>query len=313
MRPTRSRARNGSKRKAAVFAWTRRRRIPVVDAVVVPPEEVLRLRQEAQRREHEYQMSLLEHPGEPDAQGEASASHAYVSPAQESVPRTSEEPVPPSDPGSEAELQTPLDPDAVLPSDLALLASFTAEAIESLKAAGERVESGTEAPAEEAEPEPGESGERVPELPIRASGNVTLTAGGQLQSESEIVGERAEEASPPAPEQREITDTPPEAEPQAQPAPELTCEIAFWRGYRKAGFYARAFDQEGYEVAVAESPYFKARGNRVPDQTEQARAAYEALSAQLAEAGWKAEGRNGTWFGTRFRRPVADVMASGSE
>jgi hypothetical protein len=88
-------------------------------------------------------------------------------------------------------------------------------------------------------------------------------------------------------------------------APDPTCQVAYWRGYRKAAFYARAFDEEGYEVALAESPLFKARGNGVPERTEQSVAAYEALIAQLAKDGWEPIGGTDNWFGQTLRRSVS--------
>jgi hypothetical protein len=86
-------------------------------------------------------------------------------------------------------------------------------------------------------------------------------------------------------------------------AAELGCQIAYWRGYRKGAFYARAVDEDGYEVALAESPLFKPRGKGVPDDTDGAVAAYEALVAQLENAGWEPVGCDDTWFGRTFRRP----------
>jgi hypothetical protein len=80
------------------------------------------------------------------------------------------------------------------------------------------------------------------------------------------------------------------------------CDIAYWRGYRKAAFYARAFDEEGLEVALAESGEFRARGNGMPERTEAAAAAHRALLDTLAEAGWKREGDGPAWFAVTLRR-----------
>jgi hypothetical protein len=100
-----------------------------------------------------------------------------------------------------------------------------------------------------------------------------------------------------------------ESEPQPKlrttpTARHLTCVISYWREYRKATFYARAFDNEGHELVVAESPQFRARGNGIPDRTEQAVAAYDDLVAQLTAEGWEPIGRGDTWFGQTFRRRV---------
>lgn len=100
-------------------------------------------------------------------------------------------------------------------------------------------------------------------------------------------------------------DEAPEPKRQASSARHLTCVISYWREYRKATFYARAFDNEGHELVVAESPQFRARGNGIPDRTEQAVAAFEDLVAQLGNEGWEPIGRSDTWFGQTFRRRVA--------
>jgi hypothetical protein len=96
------------------------------------------------------------------------------------------------------------------------------------------------------------------------------------------------------------------SKPEAAEEPaDVTCQIAYWRGYVKSAFYARAFDESGQEVALAESPRFRAQGKDLPDQTEQAVAAHEELTAQLANEGWEADGRDATWFGRTFRRRVS--------
>lgn len=100
-------------------------------------------------------------------------------------------------------------------------------------------------------------------------------------------------------------DDAPEPQRQASSARHLTCVISYWLEYRKAAFYARAFDNEGHELVLAESPQFRVRGNGMPDRTEQAVAAYEDLVAQLGAEGWEPIGRGDTWFGQTFRRRVA--------
>lgn len=112
---------------------------------------------------------------------------------------------------------------------------------------------------------------------------------------SEVEGHDAER---PATDEREL----PAFEEQAET---VTCQIAFWRGYRKGAFYARGLDEDGFEVALAESPLFKPQGNGgVPDDTDEAVAAHETLVAQLASEGWIAHGCDNTWFGRTFRRPL---------
>jgi hypothetical protein len=126
-----------------------------------------------------------------------------------------------------------------------------------------------------------------PETELRA-------AGLGLDDTSEAEGHDAD---------RPATDEPdlPAFEEQAET---VTCQIAFWRGYRKGAFYARALDEDGFEVALAESPLFKHRGKSVPDDTEEAVAAHEALVAQLANDGWVANGCDDTWFGRTFRKTL---------
>jgi hypothetical protein len=85
---------------------------------------------------------------------------------------------------------------------------------------------------------------------------------------------------------------------------DLTCEILFWRGYRKATFYARIFSDEGEPLAVAQSPSFRARGNGTPDKTEEAVAAYQALREQLEQAGWEHAGSGRAWFAEVYSRPL---------
>lgn len=122
---------------------------------------------------------------------------------------------------------------------------------------------------------------------------------------------KAEARMPEAPDPREAAThmpavTAPPAVEARPPAPDtLTCQIAYWRGYRKSAFYARAFDEEGYEVAVAESPLFKTQGKGTPDRTEDAVAAHKALLAQLSSDGWELQGGGDTWFGKTLRRRLS--------
>ncbi len=116
-------------------------------------------------------------------------------------------------------------------------------------------------------------------------------------------------ATPVVPSQQQAPEAPPvtveEPEPQrlaAEPA-ELTCEIMVWRGYRKAAFYARTYVGDE-EVAVAESPLFRARGNGLPEPTLEAEEAYNALCERLEREGWKLVDSGETWFGHTFRREL---------
>jgi hypothetical protein len=106
-----------------------------------------------------------------------------------------------------------------------------------------------------------------------------------------------------------LTTEPADAEPLAAPARQHACVVSYRRDFRRATFYARAFDNEGHELVVAESePFRAARGYGAPDPTEQAIEALEGLSAQLVGDGWEAVGLGEAWFERMFRRrvPAAD-------
>jgi hypothetical protein len=118
----------------------------------------------------------------------------------------------------------------------------------------------------------------------------------------------------PLEEEREPLLRPPlEDEPPVTSPRYLTCVISYWRGYRKATFYARAFDEDGHELVLTESAEFKARGNGLPEPTEQAIAAHEELIAQLRRDGWEPVDRDDTWFGHTFRRRVTAAAEQASE
>jgi len=92
---------------------------------------------------------------------------------------------------------------------------------------------------------------------------------------------------------------------------EWTCEIALWRSHGKTAFYARAF-REDEEVAVAESRFFEAHGEDIPELTDAALRAHSALSDELLQAGWEKVGLGHAWYSDTFRRDstVADLVAS---
>ena len=111
------------------------------------------------------------------------------------------------------------------------------------------------------------------------------------------IPEPVEETTAREPEQEAEVEQPDQLE-------DLTCEILFWRGYRKATFYARIFSDDGEPLALAQSSEFRARGNGIPEQTEEAVAAYEELRARLEQWGWQHVGSGDAWFGDVFTRPV---------
>lgn len=88
-----------------------------------------------------------------------------------------------------------------------------------------------------------------------------------------------------------------------------TCEVVWWRGYVKGRFQAYAGSGAAAEL-IAESPAIKWRSSAPPAPTAAATAALDALTAELAEAGWQVEEREaGPWFGLRLSRPAVVVEA----
>jgi hypothetical protein len=79
------------------------------------------------------------------------------------------------------------------------------------------------------------------------------------------------------------------------------CEIRRWRGYVTSTFYA--VTATGAVIAES-SPFRWRKAAAPPPETPAARAAYDALVAALAAAGWKIadEAPDGSWYGTRFTR-----------
>jgi hypothetical protein len=78
------------------------------------------------------------------------------------------------------------------------------------------------------------------------------------------------------------------------------CEIGCWRGYVTWRFFVES--PLGPSLA---SPYFRAPGKGVPEQTEASLAAHAALVEMLVAAGWEPEGYGEEWFAERFQRPSA--------
>jgi hypothetical protein len=95
----------------------------------------------------------------------------------------------------------------------------------------------------------------------------------------------------------------------ASPALER-CEIVWWRGYVKGRFQAYAGAAPERDL-IAESPAIRWRSSALPEPTEAAVAALDALTDRLSEAGWQAqEGQADPWFGLRLSRPAtAEVEA----
>jgi hypothetical protein len=93
-----------------------------------------------------------------------------------------------------------------------------------------------------------------------------------------------------------------EDDPVPPPVDATSCTIAVWRGYRKAMFYAQAFDARGGEVALAESPPFRYRGNGMPEKTQAAADAHDALVESLRHSGWEPDNEGGSWFDLTLTR-----------
>jgi hypothetical protein len=138
-----------------------------------------------------------------------------------------------------------------------------------------------------------------------------------VAGEAEVAGEQ-EESAPPAAEAElpaalegqvaNLTDLSVDEEPLAEPARHRTCVVSYRREFRKVTFYARAFDDAGNELVVAESQPFRARGNGAPDPTEQAIDALEGLGSQLLGDGWEVAGFGDAWFERMFRRRVGAAV-----
>jgi hypothetical protein len=99
------------------------------------------------------------------------------------------------------------------------------------------------------------------------------------------------------------------------PSPPATswelCEIACWRGYLKADFYARGLGRDGEEIA--RSHMFRWRRDGAPPREGKFLAAYEELVALLAARGWEPVGEPRPWYAQRFRRRLAGVYELAAE
>jgi hypothetical protein len=89
-----------------------------------------------------------------------------------------------------------------------------------------------------------------------------------------------------------------------EPASTAQCVISYRRELDNTIFYARAFDDEGHELVLAESDPFRTSGDGAPERTEEAAAALAGLSAQLADGGWEPVSHGDAWFEQVFRRRV---------
>jgi hypothetical protein len=88
------------------------------------------------------------------------------------------------------------------------------------------------------------------------------------------------------------------------------CEIACWRGYLKADFYAR---RVGSDDEIARSPMFRWRGDDPPPREGKFLAAHEQLVSRLVNNGWQALGDARPWYAQRFRRRIAGLYDVATE
>lgn len=134
--------------------------------------------------------------------------------------------------------------------------------------------------------------------------------------EAEPADQSASHASMPEPEPVPIPlEPPPVAPPPVVPPPAeaqrpeashgesfrgVACEIALWRGYVKARFYARFIGGDPL-AAIAMSPMFRCR-SAMPDETEEPAAALSALVDHLVADGWELSGQGAAWYARRLTR-----------
>jgi hypothetical protein len=129
-----------------------------------------------------------------------------------------------------------------------------------------------------------------------------------IEEPEPVVAQPQVEAMPPA-----VVQPPPPSAPEESESPEPVhevCYVTLWRGYAKACFYA-LLDTDGAqeELAVAESPLFRFRGNGALEKTEAIEAAHRMVVESLLAAGWEQDGPANPWYADRFRR----VVTAGSE
>jgi len=93
-------------------------------------------------------------------------------------------------------------------------------------------------------------------------------------------------------------------------APWEGCEIRWWRGYAKSGFYVLAITPSGQRYVVARSPMFWSFRSQTTSE-KRAIGAHSALVEKLVDQGWRlvedadpqAGGGPPRWA-LRFRRPL---------
>jgi hypothetical protein len=176
-----------------------------------------------------------------------------------------------------------------------LLGAALAAGLVGRRHAGKRRQSGDEV-QREPERAPVHTFERP--LPSSASGSATGSVAVASRPRTGAATTLIETLSPQARLAERLEDTESEAELETH----QVCEIACWRGYVRWQFYV---ESEPQHQAPLVSPYFRAPGKGVPEQTDVALHAHGVLVEALIAAGWEPEGYGEEWFSERFQRANA--------
>ena len=89
-----------------------------------------------------------------------------------------------------------------------------------------------------------------------------------------------------------------------------TCEIVWWRGYRRSLFTAIRADADEFSESVASSPNFKWHRPEEPPQNEETTAAHRQLIEKLHALGWDPAAPGESWYGGRYRRALKPETGS---
>ena len=92
-----------------------------------------------------------------------------------------------------------------------------------------------------------------------------------------------------------------------------TCEVVWWRGYRRSVFAAVALDSDGFPYDVARSPDFKWKRREAPPRETKTLAARDDLTQTLVAAGGKEIAPGEGWYGAHFRRRRVDAPPAVSD
>ena len=92
---------------------------------------------------------------------------------------------------------------------------------------------------------------------------------------------------------------------------EVVCRIAWWRGYRKSHFDARALTRDGGEKVLLTSPPFRwSKPTPPPKDLPEVVRAHGALLAKLEAGGWVVTGNGRDWYALELRRPPSGLIDS---